>query len=243
MQNRGAPDRNRQLPFATPTVADRRPAPGSVRELELRAHALSGRSMGEVAAALGVPVPEDERRAKGFVGQLVERALGADPSAGERPDFPELGVELKTIPLRPDGTPVESTFCCSIRMGEADRVVWPESRLERRLRCVLWIPVEAAGAAPLAQRRIGAPKLWRPSVEELALLRTDWEDLIGAIGAGGTPGSHVGRVLQVRPKAANSAERTVAPTEDGAGEALPLGFYLRPAFTAALLAPSKIEKP
>ncbi len=220
------------LPFATP---ERRPPPATLRELELRALALSGRSVAELARGLAMDVPADEKRAKGFIGQLVERALGADPTAGDRPDFPDLGVELKTIPVDERGTPVESTFCCSIRMDAADRSRWEESRLERRLRCILWVPVQAARATSLPERRFGRARLWRPSPAELAALRADWEDLMGAIGAGRAPSAHEGTVLQVRPKAASSEARTVAPSEDGAAAVLPLGFYLRPAFTAALL--------
>jgi DNA mismatch repair protein MutH len=220
------------LPFAP---ASRRPAPVNVRELELRAEALFGRTVAELARGLAVELPPDERRAKGFVGQLVERALGADPTAGDRPDFPDLGVELKTVPVDEAGVPVESTFCCSIRMDAADRSRWEESRLERRLRCVLWVPIQAARSAPLPDRRFGRARLWRPSPDELALLRADWEDLMGAIGAGRPPSAHEGRVLQVRPKAATSEDRTVAPSEDGAEATLPLGFYLRPSFTRTLL--------
>ena len=42
---------------------------------------------GPAIAALSIAVPTDPRRSKGFVGQLVELALGADPEAGDRPDL------------------------------------------------------------------------------------------------------------------------------------------------------------
>jgi DNA mismatch repair protein MutH len=216
------------------TMTQRRPPPATPRELEIRAEALTGHTVGEVAAALGVPLPRDPRRAKGFVGGLLERALGADPAAGEGPDFPALGIELKSIPLGARGRPAESTFVCSIRMSDADEQGRESSRLRRRLARVLFVPVDAARLAPLAARRFGAPSFWTPDAREEAALRADWEDLMGAIGAGrgGTLSAREGRVLQVRPKAASSAVRTLGP---GAEQTLPLGFYLRASFTAGLL--------
>ncbi len=215
----------------------RRPPPVTLRELEVRAAALAGRTVGEVAGALGAALPADPRRAKGFVGTLLEHALGADPAAGDGPDFPALGVELKSIPLGAGGRPVESTFVCSIRMAEAAIERWEGSRLRRRLACVLFVPVEAAKVAPLEARRFRSAVLWVPTESESAALRSDWEDLMGAIGAGrgGRLSAREGRVLQVRPKAPDARARTLAPGEDGIERTLPLGFYLRASFTHEVL--------
>jgi len=214
-----------------------RPAPGSLAELRLRAEALMGFTVGELAAALRMEVPQSNLRSKGFIGQLVERALGADPKAGPRPDFVDLGVELKTIPVNPEGKPTETTFCCSIKMAQADRERWEESRLRLRLQRVLWVPVESARLASLGERRIGRAVLWSPTFEQSALLRSDWEDLMGAIGSGrgGTLTAREGEVLHVRPKAANASVRTMAPGGEGVQLTLPLGFYLRTSFTGAIL--------
>ncbi|MFC1611229.1 MutH/Sau3AI family endonuclease [Myxococcota bacterium] len=209
-------------------------APQSLRELEVRAEALEGRTVAEVASALAVPVPTESRRAKGFVGTLVELALGADPRAGDGPDFPALAVELKTIPILRAGRPVESTFCCTIAMAMADAEEWATSRLRKRLQRVLWMPVEAQ--PQVGDRRFARARLWTPSDEEMDLLRADWEDLMGAVGAGRAPSAHEGRVLQIRPKAKSRLEQTLAPGEDGPALALPLGFYLRARFTGAILA-------
>ncbi len=200
----------------------------------LRAAALLHRPVGEVAAALGVHVPKDLRRQKGLIGHIAELALGSDPKAGDGPDFPDLGIELKTVPVDPAGVPVASTFVCSIQMSQADREVWESSRLRRRLLQVLWLPVYTA-ATP-AERRFGAARLWRATPDELALLAADWEDLIGAIGAGRPPDGHAGHLLQVRPKAATREQRSLAPANDGVAMALPLGFYLRRQAVLAILA-------
>lgn len=220
-----------------PSFPSRMPAPASAQELIGRAQALAGRSVGELAEALSARLPGPDESAKGFVGQLVEFALGADADAHDRPDFVALGIELKTVPLTATGRPKEGTFVCSIDLRRAERADWEESRLRRRLRRVLWLPVQAAQLAPLAERRFFAPVLWQPGGAELDLLQADWEDLIGAIatGRGANLSAYEGQCLQVRPKAANSRVRTIGPSADGAQAMLPLGFYLRAGFVADIL--------
>lgn len=210
---------------------ERRPAPHDEQELLVRARALEGRSVRELAQALAVALPRDARRAKGFVGQLVELALGADPGAGERPDFVSLGIELKTIPVNASGTPSESTFCCSIAIDRAESARWESSRLRQRIARVLFVPVDGAKRAALPERRFHAPVLWSPSAVEEALLREDWQELIGRVGAGLPLSAHLGEALQVRPKARDSHVRVWAEGE----ERSPVAFYLRARFTRAIL--------
>jgi DNA mismatch repair protein MutH len=221
-------------------MAVRRPPPQTERELVVRAEALAGRTLGEVAAALSMPLPLEPRRAKGWVGTLLEPALGAVATARDGPDVAALAIELKSVPVRA-GRPAESTFVCSIRMATADDETWPTSRLHRRLGRVLFVPVDAASVAPLPVRRVGAAVLWAPSPEQEALLRGDWDDLMGAIGSGraGTLTAREGRVLQVRPKAATARVRTLASGADGPERTLPLGFYLRATFTGGILAAAR----
>lgn len=220
----------------------RSPLPASEAELLLRARHLHGRRIQELSAALGWPLPARPKAAKGYVGQLVEAALGSDVDAGDRPDFVGLGIECKTLPMKrlqgDTWAPAESTFVCSLSLQDAAREQWNGSRLQRRLRAVLWVAVQSAQSAPLPLRTIIEARLWRPTDAQWRGLRADWEDLMGAVGAGRghSLGAHEGALLQIRPKAATSRVRAVGPTADGAGPMLPLGFYLRPAFVAQAFA-------
>ncbi len=220
-------------------MASGRPAPTSEAELVARAAALAGRTLGELAVELGVAVPPDLRRAKGFAGQLLERALGATAGSRAEPDFPALGVELKTIPVDERGRPCESTFVCTIDSVAIGAVEWERSLVRRKLLRVLWVPVEGSRALAVGARRLGAALLWSPGLAEEAALRFDWEELAGLIGRGDVEQvtGHLGRHLQVRPKAAHGRARRRALDPDGMSfEALPRGFYLRASFTAAILA-------
>lgn len=212
--------------------------PRTEQELLGRAQDLAGLTLSELAATFGVDVPPDLRRAKGFVGNLVERALGATAGSRALPDFPELAIELKTLPVDRSGVPLESTFVCTIPLTEIGDVEWAESRVRRKLAQVLWVPVEGERTIAVGARRLGQPLLYRLGAEDEAELRRDWEELAGLIGRGHVESltGHLGRCLQIRPKAASSRSRRVGIDAEGVPfSALPKGFYLRPSFTGALL--------
>jgi len=215
------------------------PPPRSEEELVRRARALAGWTVGEIAGAHGVALPADTTRAKGLVGQLAERALGASAGSLDEPDFVALGIELKTLPVRPDGRPKESTFVCSIRLADLPDTDFEDSLVWKKLRRVLFVPVEADPALALPARRFGAPLLWSPSSEERAVLQADYERVATLVLRGEVEQltGHLGTYLQVRPKAADSRARRRAPdADDGFIWTGPRGFYLRTRFTARILA-------
>ncbi len=86
--------------------------PETEEQLLAQAQQLSGYTLGELAALVGLVTPENLKRDKGWIGVLLEIWLGA--SAGSKPeqDFAALGVELKTIPVDSLGRPLETTFVC-----------------------------------------------------------------------------------------------------------------------------------
>jgi DNA mismatch repair protein MutH len=203
-----------------------------------RAEALGGVTLGELAARLERPVPADLRRAKGFVGQLVELGLGATSGSRAGPDFADLGIELKTLPVDAAGRPVESTFVCTIDLDGVGDLEWERSPVRAKLARVLFVPVEGERERPVAARRLGAPLLWSPTPAEELDLKFDWDELSGRIGRGDVESitGHLGRYLQVRPKAADShARRRAFDAEGNRFRALPRGFYLRAVFTARIV--------
>ncbi|MFH2009331.1 MAG: DNA mismatch repair endonuclease MutH [bacterium] len=211
-------------------------APRNEAELLERAHALQGRALAWIAERLDAAVPADLRRDKGWVGTLLESALGATGGAAARRDFPELGIELKTIPVDGGGRPRESTFVCVASLDSELLRPWRESWLCAKLARVLWIPV--IGGGPPGERRVGTAVLWSPSPAQEAVLRADWEELTERLGLGHFDDldARWGTALQVRPKAADSHARTWALDADAQWvQVNPRGFYLRAGFTRQLL--------
>ena len=103
------------------------PPPADEDALLARAHDLSGRTLGEEAHALGMRLPRDLRGHKGAVGELIERALGAQGDSRPVPDFEHLGIELKTIPLGLDERPRESRLASLGRTFEQQQRIVRES--------------------------------------------------------------------------------------------------------------------
>jgi len=195
-------------------------------------------TMAELAAVQQASVPDGLLHAKGWAGQLLERALGATAGSKDVPDFQALGIELKTLPVNRAGWPCESTFVCTIPLRDVASTEWQDSRVYRKLRRVLWIVLQGSRDIPVGQRTIGSPLLWSPDAKENALLEQDWDELAGLIGRGSIESitGHIGQVMQVRPKARNAQARRIAFDADGVAVAqLPRGFYLRASFTGGIL--------
>lgn len=201
-----------------------------------RARSLAGRRIADLVHQGHTPT--GLARAKGWTGELIEQLLGATAGSRPIPDFPELGVELKTLPITPQGKPHESTYVCRAPMGTDLAHAWEDSRVKHKLRRVLWVPLVAARGTPLGDRMVGTPLLWSPDDEEEATLRADWEALADLLGTGAFADidARMGKALQLRPKAANAAQ-TVWALDDQAEwvKVNPFGFYLRARFTGGLV--------
>jgi DNA mismatch repair protein MutH len=214
------------------------PPPPDESELLARAERLAGRSVSSLAAELGVRDDFAGARAKGKVGALVERALGAEGGSTATWDFPALRIELKTIPVDAAGIPRESTYVCTVSLADAERAEWASSWARAKLSRVLWIPVTRVRDTGV---RLGVPRLWSPSAAEESVLAADFEEILGRVGAGGIESvtGRMGQWLQLRPKAAHGRVRTLVRAADGdLVSTVPRGFYLRTRFTGAILGKS-----
>jgi DNA mismatch repair protein MutH len=212
--------------------------PKSENELITRAQSLAGETLGEIASQQNIQVPENLNKEKGWIGLLLEQTLGASAGSKPIPDFPHLGIELKTIPIDRNGKPLETTFVCVAPLTGLTGLTWQNSHIKNKLAKVLWVPVVSEREIPISQRIICTPFLWTPSHEEDQLLSQDWQELIDMIVLGDVENIHGkhGQILQLRPKAANSQAKTKAFNKHGQPfKTLPRGFYLKVAFTHQLI--------
>ncbi|QJR80402.1 DNA mismatch repair endonuclease MutH [Alteromonas pelagimontana] len=212
--------------------------PINTDDLLARSHAIAGLSLGELAKMANINIPANLQRHKGWPGQLLELWLGA--SAGSKPqqDFPELAIELKTVPIDACGKPLETTYVCYAPLLMSPGITWETSSVRNKLQQVLWVPLEGDRRIPLAERRVATAVLWQPSAQEDAQLREDWEELTEMVLLGKVENitAKHGDMLQMRPKAANGSVLTDALGPEGQRiRTRPRGFYLRKAFTHNIL--------
>lgn len=212
--------------------------PTSAEELVQRAESLAGFTLGELAQMAHIRVPNNFKKEKGWSGQLLELWLGAQAGSKPEQDFPELGIELKTIPIDSQGHPLETTYVCYAPLIGIAGIDWQQSNVKNKLSMVLWVPVEGDRNIAPASRRIAMPFLWQPDDEQEQWLRRDWEELMDMIALGEIENitAKVGQYLQLRPKAANGSVLTSAIGAQGQTiQTRPRGFYLKRTFTQALM--------
>ncbi|ARD21544.1 DNA mismatch repair endonuclease MutH [Shewanella japonica] len=212
--------------------------PNSIAELMQRANDMAGVSLGDIANEHQLNVPDNLKRDKGWIGQLIEMELGATAGSKPQQDFLHLGVELKTIPIDQSGRPIETTYVTVAPLTNIQGLTWENSVVFHKLQQVLWIPVQGDRSIPVANRKIGTPVLWSPNPEQLTALQQDWEEIMEMIALGQVEKvtARHGEALQLRPKAANSHSLTESIAENGLIKlSNPRGFYLKINFTHQIL--------
>ncbi|WP_084228100.1 DNA mismatch repair endonuclease MutH [Pseudoalteromonas byunsanensis] len=213
--------------------------PTSIAQLMKRVDDIAGLTLGELAERYQFKSPEHLLKEKGWPGQLLEYVLGASAGSKPVPDFEHLGIELKSLPIGYNGKPLETTYVSVVPLTNLTGATWQESTVKKKLNHVLWLPVLAERELQPVERTIGCGFLWQPNALQQALLKRDWEEQIELIALGRVDeiSGHLGQVMQIRPKAANSKVTTDAIGPNGKLiKTLPRGFYLKTNFTQEILA-------
>jgi DNA mismatch repair protein MutH len=210
-----------------------------VQQILNKAQELEGLTFLQLARILDLSIPYDLKFAKGWLGQAIEIYLGAKAGCLPIPDFPDLNIELKTLPINQHGQVMESTYVTTLPLLGGIHLCWKESPCFKKLQQVLWIPIEGDKTIAYHHRRIGQAKLWQPSVEQEEVLKYDWEIITEMVIEGKIEQIHggIGQYLHIRPKAANSKVVTKSMNDDGDMiHTLPRGFYLRTQLTQKIYA-------
>jgi DNA mismatch repair protein MutH len=212
--------------------------PCNEQELLERCRQLAGKSLVELASSYKQTLPKSFLHAKGWVGQFIESLLGVIANNLPEPDFKDLGIELKTIPINLKGQPQESTFICTASISELQKETFETSRVWQKLKKILFVPVEADPKISIENRKVGNAILWSPDLTTRNILQKDWEELseMLVLGKQSVLSARFGTYLQIRPKAAHSRILQVSLDEEGNKELMgPKGFYLRSRLTKKII--------
>lgn len=212
--------------------------PQNFTELQQRLNDILGLDLSELATRAGAELPQQILHDKGFAGKLLETILGTSGGNTPGPDFPGLGVELKTMPVDENFRPLESTFICHAFLNAGRPRFFLQSLLYKKICRVLFVMIKAPRDLPPPKRFIAGYSFWQPSAYSLELIRTDYEELMEMVASGqiDSVNATIGTVIQMRPKAADGSALTEAPGPEGTLILTrPRGFYMRRSFTTALL--------
>jgi DNA mismatch repair protein MutH len=113
---------------------------------------------------------------------------------------------------------------------------WEDSALLAHIEYMLFVPVHGPlRETPQGDCAFGRPVFWRPSAEELDLIRREWELYRIEIGRGEaaslTPASET-MAIHVRPHGRDSRDTRDAP---GAGQIVKKSFWLNRSFVRDIL--------
>lgn len=153
--------------------------------------ALLGHTLSEAVTALDKSVcPSDiKHRGKGGLGILVEKFwYGYEPNSNPMPDFEEAGVELKTTPLRlslsGEVAIKERLVCDMIDFMAIVEVDFEHSPFYRKCILMLIIFYLHEAGKELRDLRFLYSVLWQIKDKDLAIIRHDYEVIVGKIRAG-----------------------------------------------------------
>lgn len=211
-------------------------SPQTEDELLNKAKQISGFSLKELAEILEIKIPLSLKQDKGWIGKLIEKALGAYETSHANVDFPHLNIELKTIPIDPISyEPLETTWICNCPLTELTGVTWETSYCCHKLQKVLFIPI-GRNKEFFEESIIGFPILWKMSPEENFVLKMDFEELLDLIVLGkvNSISAKHGTFLQLRGK----SSKTLVDAYDEKGNIIkrqPLAFYLKTNFTKNII--------
>jgi DNA mismatch repair protein MutH len=191
-----------------------------------------GRTLGEIGQELEVPASS----AKSYAASVVRRVAGARNARSRIAEFEEMGLTLRMTRVDSDLRPYEALSFPAFRYGELLEETWEDSDLLSRVESMLLVPIHGATkATPPDRCSLGNPVFWRPSPEDLELIRREWELFRIEISIGRadqlTPASDT-VAIHVRPHARDSNDTDDAPS---IGPVVKKSFWLNQPFVRSIL--------
>lgn len=190
------------------------------------------RTVDEVASGLGM-TPSDS---KSYAAAVVRRVFGARSFRTKIVEFEEMGLTPRTPRVRDDLMPYEHVSFPAFSYHELLDETWEDSTLLAQIEYMLFVPVHGTvKGTPQGDCTFGRPVFWRPSVDQLDLIRREWELYRIEITRGEattlTPASET-VAIHVRPHGRDSRDTREAP---GTGQVVKKSFWLNRSFVREIL--------
>lgn len=184
---------------------------------------------------------------KGASGLIVENLLGVENNNRDEPDLPQIGCEVKILPLQKnkDGTikAKEPTAIQMINYCEVAKETWETAKLRSKINLTFWVVYLAKDngiVKPQDDYVIVDYFLDHPSDIQNGVFKTDWEEIQAYIKRGDADklSCSMGTYLEPKTKGKNKQKVAVAP--DGKGgliRARRRAFYYKKNYTDTQIIP------
>lgn len=203
-----------------------------------------GKTIGQIKEELHI---ERDKMVKGASGLIVENLLGIPNNNRSEADIPEIGCEIKILPLQKnrngDIKAKEPTAIQMINYMEVEKETWETAKLRTKINLTFWIVYLAKhNGKSLHQNEyiIIDYFLDHPSDLHQGIFKKDWEDIQEYIIKGNADklSCSMGIYLEPKTKGANNKDVTDAP--DGKGgkiKARRRAFYYKKNYTNTVIIP------
>lgn len=201
------------------------------------AERLVGNSLREVLDEL--PPTIDFSSHKGGFGNALERYyFGYEPNSRPEPDFAKAGVELKATPLKTVRKKLVAKERLSLGMIDYMAIIseeWENSSfLKKNSHLLLVFYLHEANTDP-REFVVKIVRLWDFPVEDLAIIRQDWEKIVAAVLEGRAHELSEGDTLYLGActKSSDSTKRRAQPCSSE--PAKPRAFSLKPSYMNTII--------
>lgn len=191
-----------------------------------------GRQLGDVARELGV----HPGSSKNYAAGVIRLALGARTTKDSIKEFVEMGITVRMTRVSPARSPYEAMSFPAFRYLDLVEEEWENSTLLDQLDGLFIFPLEGSVRETPSQRCVvRSPVLWRPTTEELTVVKREWtryRDLVRSGHAADLPPASETTIIHVRPHARDARDMDEAP---GAGAVVKKSFWLNRRYIQDLL--------
>ena len=161
---------------------------------------------------------------KGASGLIVENLLGVENNNRDEADLPEIGCEIKILPLQlnrnGDIKAKEPTAIQMINYCQVAKEVWETAKLRTKINITFWVVYLAKENGKVLNQDdyvIVDYFLDHPTATQLEVFKKDWEEIQQYIIKGDADklSCSMGVFIEPKTKGANNQDKTDAP--DGKG--------------------------
>lgn len=204
-----------------------------------------GKTIGQIKDELSI---ERSKMVKGASGLIVEKLLGFENNNLDSADIPEIGCEIKILPLQKnrDGTikAKEPTAIQMINYIEVAKETWETAKLRGKIALTFWVVYLAKTSGKAMEQNdyvIVDYFLDHPNDVQNGIFRKDWENIQEYIKTGRADqlSCSMGEYLEPKTKGKNNQDKTDAP--DGKGGKLKArrrAFYYKKNYTNTAIIPN-----
>lgn len=204
-----------------------------------------GKTIGQIKDELNIA---RSKMVKGASGLIVENLLGIENNNRDNADIPEIGCEIKILPLQKNKDGIikakEPTAIQMINYVEVAKETWETAKLRGKIALTFWVVYLAKKDGKALNQNdyiIVDYFVDHPNDIQNGIFRKDWESIQNYIISGHADAlsCSMGEYLEPKTKGKNNQDKTDAP--DGKGGIIKVrrrAFYYKKNYTNTAIIPN-----